>query len=383
MPMKVLVLCYEYPPLGGGGGRVAKTVAEQLVARGHQVRVQTAGMSHLPKHEVIHGVEVFRAYAFRRYEDRCSVAEMGYFCATSFLPTLQHCRRWQPDVIHAHFAMPTGALAWAAHRFTRTPYVITAHLGDVPGGVPEQTDRLFQIVGPMARRIWRDAAGVTAVSSFVQQLAETAYQRKVARILNGIDLSDARSAPERVGEPPHLVFVGRLNPQKCPLFLIDLLAAVKDAPWRLTLVGDGMLMPAVKQRLEDHALDDRVALPGWLAGPEVQRTLAEADLLLLPSSSEGLPVAAVEALKHGLAVLASDIPGVHDVVEDGINGYRLPVENLDVWSQHLRALLAAPQRLLEMRRASRAKASDFDLARIASEYEGVLRSAAAAAGPQP
>ena len=56
---------------------------------------------------------------------------MALYCATSFLPTLRHIREWQPDVIHAHFAVPTGALAWAVHRLTGVPYVLTAHLGDV------------------------------------------------------------------------------------------------------------------------------------------------------------------------------------------------------------------------------------------------------------
>ena len=121
--MKILVLCYEYPPLGGGGGRVAKTVAEQLAARGHEVRVQTAGMRHLPARETIGGVDVFRTFAFRAREDRCSVPEMGLFCVTSLRPTLRHCREWKPDVIHAHFAMPTALLAWAARRRTGVPYV--------------------------------------------------------------------------------------------------------------------------------------------------------------------------------------------------------------------------------------------------------------------
>lgn len=354
---------------------MAKTVAEQLVAKGHEVRVQTAGMKHLPSHEVIEGVEIFRTHAFRRFEDRCSVPEMGYFCATSFVPTVRHCRTWKPDVLHAHFAMPTGALAWSVHRLVGIPYVITAHLGDVPGGVPEQTDRLFRRVGWLARWIWRDAAAVTAVSSFVQHLAEKAYRRKVVRILNGIDVSASTSRPNRTSTPPHLVFVGRLNPQKCPLFLMDVLAGTKDIAWKLTLVGDGTLMPAVRQKVEDHGLGDRIKLLGWIDASKVQQVLHEGDILLLPSNSEGLPVAAVEALKHGLAVVASDIPGVHDVVEHEVNGLRLPVGDLERWQLSIRELLSSPDRMLTMRQASWEKASDFDLVRIASEYETVLRSA--------
>ena len=78
----------------------------------------------------------------RRVPDTCTVPEMGLYCATSFLPALRHIRQWKPDVVHAHFAVPTGALAWAVSGLTGVPYVLTAHLGDVPGGVPDQTDTL-------------------------------------------------------------------------------------------------------------------------------------------------------------------------------------------------------------------------------------------------
>jgi glycosyltransferase involved in cell wall biosynthesis len=373
--MKILVLCYEYPPLGGGGGRVAKTVAEQLALRGHEVRVQTAGMSHLPTRETIGGVEVFRTRSFRRHEDRCSVPEMGLYCVTSFRPTLRHCHVWKPDVMHAHFAMPTGLLAWAAHRRTRVPYVLTAHLGDVPGGVPEQTDRLFRLVAPVARRVWKQAASATAVSSFVQELAEHAYGRKVELILNGIDLSDAPEPSSMVPKTRHLVFVGRFNPQKCPLFLIDALAGVQDLDWKLTMIGDGMLMNATRRQADFYKLAPRIDFTGWLAGPEVQRIVCTADVLLMPSNSEGLPVAAIEALKDGLAIAASDIPGVRDVVLDGINGVSIPAGDLIAWTVRLRALLTDDTRLAAMKRASWEKARDFDLARIATQYEQVLLAA--------
>jgi len=373
--MRILVLCYEYPPIGGGGGRVAKTVAEALVARGHEVRVQTAALGWRSLRETIGGVEIFRTASGRRAPDTCRVHEMAAYCATSFFPTLGHVRAWRPDVIHAHFAVPTGMLAWAVHRFTRTPYVVTAHLGDVPGGVPEQTDRLFRIVGPLASRVWRGAAACTAVSSFVQQLAESAYTRKIERILNGIDLSERRP-PEPPHEPRHLVFVGRLNAQKCPDFLIDLLARVAGLPWRATIIGDGPLMPLVREKVQQHRLAERIALPGWLNAGEVQRILRDADVFLLPSSSEGLPVAAIEALKHGLALLASDIPGVFDVVDSGRNGFLLPVRDLAAWTDKLRWLLAHSETLGAMRHASWEKARAFDLTAIASHYEAVLKAAA-------
>ena len=259
---------------------------------------------------------------------------MGLYAAASLLPVRQLCREWKPDVMHAHFAMPTGVLAWAVHRLTGVPYVLTAHLGDVPGGVPEQTDRLFRWIGPLAGRVWKSAAGATAVSGFVQELAERAYGRSVERVVNGIEL-DGRPREESlgIGTPPRLLFLGRLNPQKNAPFLIDALAQVSDLAWSLTMIGDGPDMAEVKARIERHGLQTRVRLAGWQPSAEVARALAEVDVLCLPSSSEGMPVAAVEALKYGLAIAASDIPGTRDVVTPGINGLTAPAGDLSAYAE--------------------------------------------------
>lgn len=374
--MKVLVLCYEYPPIGGGGGRVAQTVAEALAARGHDVRVQTAALGTRSTEETVGGVRVFRTASLRRAPDTCRVHEMGLFGITSLVPTLRHIWDWQPDVIHVHFAMPTGLLAWAVHRLTGVPYVITAHLGDVPGGVPEQTDKLFALIGPLARCVWHEAAACTSVSTFVEELATKAYRRPVTRILNGIDLSDAPASAPSPQARPHLVFLGRFNPQKRPVYLLEALSRMAAADWTLTMIGDGPVMPDVRAFLAAHpTVAERVQLCGWLKAPEVQGILAKADILCMPSSSEGLPVAAVEALKHGLAIVASDIPGVRDVVTDGLNGFRVPADDLDAYAAKLSTLVENRTQLATMKAASWTKAREFSLPTIIDAYERVLSSA--------
>ncbi|HEV7401615.1 MAG TPA: glycosyltransferase family 4 protein [Chthoniobacteraceae bacterium] len=371
--MRILVLCYEYPPIGGGGGRVAKSVAEQLVLRGHEVRVQTAALGLFSEQETINGVQVFRTASGRQSPDTCRVPEMGVYLATSLLPVLRQCTRWGPDVIHAHFAMPTGVLALAVHRLTRIPYVLTAHLGDVPGGVPEQTDRLFRYAGGVARQVWKHAAGATAVSDFVRKLAERAYERPVQRILNGVDLTHRppRPAELRAG-PRHLVFLGRLNAQKNAPLLLDALARIPGLPWRLTVIGDGPDMGALRQRIAQYWMAEKVKLAGWRNAAEVADLLNTADVLCMPSSSEGMPVAAVEALRHGLALAGTDIPGLRDVLAPGANGLTAPVGHVAAYANILRTMLTDGGKLLAFRQASWDKAADFDLPKIAAEYEAVL-----------
>ena len=373
--MKILTLCYEYPPLGGGAGRAAKSVAEGLAARGHEVRFQTGGMPHLPKFERIGGVDVYRTNSFRKREEACSVFEMGLFVLTSFLPTLHHLRAWKPDIIHAHLAVPTGALAFAASRLTGVPYVLTAHLGDVPGAVPEQTDHLFRRLGPFIRPIWKNAARISAVSEFVRQLAEQSYRREITTIFNPIDLTHCPTGPLQLGQPIRLISVGRFNPQKNFPFLIETLATVADLDWQFTIVGDGAEMKTVRAAVARCGLEKRVSLPGWRDAAEVETLLAGADIFLMPSTVEGLPVAAIEALKHGLALIGSDIGGLLEVIDDGVNGLRFPVNDRACSADCLRTLLGNPTTILRMKNASRAKVRQFDREKIAAQYERLLAAA--------
>ncbi len=371
--LRILCLNYEYPPVGGGGGRAAAQINAGLAARGHEVRVQTAGLTDLPKRESTDGVEIFRSESFRKKRDTCTVPEMALFLVTSFLPTLQHIREWKPDVIHAHFAVPTGALALVAHVFTGIPYVLTAHLGDVPGGVPQQTTGLFRFVQPFTVPIWKRAAAITAVSTFVANLAEHAYHRRPTVIPNGIRLAPRPTI--EVHNPVRILWVGRLSEQKNPVLAVKSLALLRDLPWSLEIIGDGPLRPDLVTTIQELRLEDRVRVRGWLDSSAVADTMSASDILLMTSHSEGLPMVAIEALNHGLAIVSTDIPGVADVIEDGTNG-SVAAPNPDALGTALRALIGDPIRLASFREAAANAAGRFEVTAIVDSYEEVLVTAA-------
>jgi glycosyltransferase involved in cell wall biosynthesis len=367
--LRILCLNYEYPPVGGGGGRIAHRINTELVRRGHAVRVQTAGLKHLSAHEVVEDVEVFRTESFRKKEDTCTVPEMALYLLTSFLPTLRHIRKWNPHVIHVHFAVPTGALACTASLFTGMPYVLTAHLGDVPGGVPEQTAGLFRLVQPFTRPIWSRAAAITAVSTFVADLAERAYGRRPEVVLNGMPLGPRPSIA--IHSPPRFVLVGRLSLQKNPVLAIRALALVQNLPWVCEIIGDGPLRAEMEREARGAGIESRVQFRGWLGAADVAAAMSGADALLITSHSEGLPMAAIEALDRGLAIVSSRIGGVADVVEDGRNGFLCELTP-ESFSTALRAILSDPEKLRAKREASSAMAEHFDLSRSVDAYERLL-----------
>jgi glycosyltransferase involved in cell wall biosynthesis len=376
--VKVLVLNYEYPPVGGGGGRLCRRVCEALAERGHEVRVVTAGVGSLPRHETMAGVEVFRPRSFRRREDTCSVAEMGFYLVTAFPAANGHARRWRPDVMHAHFVVPTGVLALALKTLTGLPYVITAHLGDVPGGVPEQTGGLFRLAMPIARAVWHRAAARTAVSGHVAQLATTAFGKPGEIIPNGLP-----AIPEPPARPHgrylEAVWAGRFSIQKNPLLAVNALRAVPDAiPVRLRMIGAGPLYDEARQAAAD--LGNRITFCGWLPEERVRAIFAESDVLVMTSLHEGLPMVGVEALWHGLAILGTRIGGLADVVIENQNGALLD-SSPHAFAQALTELASNPSLLASRRAASRTLAPRFDFENSINRYETVLAQAAKPLSP--
>lgn len=370
--MRILVITHEYPPIGGGGGAAARDICRGLVRRGHEVKVLTAHYKGLPVRESDQDVDVIRLRSWRGQPFRAALPEMAAFVLASLWVGRRLTRVWQPDVVHAHFAVPAGAAAWMLSRATRIPYMLTAHLGDVPGGVPEKTDRWFRWILPFTHRIWREAARVVAVSNYTRDLALKHYDAPLDVIPNGVDISALSPAEIKLNDPPHIVFAGRFVPQKNPLLVPRVLATLKDLHWECSMLGDGALLEETRAEIAHLGLSDRVHLPGWVTPQAVLDEFARADILFMPSRSEGLPVVGVQALACGLALVVGRAGGFADLV-DG-NGFLHAPDDTNGLVSSLRSLLSNPTALLSARQKSITLAQNFDIEHVVDEYEKVLLS---------
>jgi glycosyltransferase involved in cell wall biosynthesis len=328
-------------------------------------------MRHLARREVREKVEILRPASFRRREDTCTVPEMALYVLTNVWTAVREARQWRPDILHAHFAVPTGPVAFIASLLTGIPYVLTVHLGDVPGGVPAQTDHLFRLVGPLVSPVWHRAETVTAVSRFVAGLAAKAYGVKPIVVPNGVPLVATSTVPIHSGT--RILMVGRLSIQKNPLLAIQALALVGEMDWSLDVIGDGPLRPEMEALARSEGIDDRVTVHGWQSEAQVAARMATSDILLLTSLQEGFPMVAIEALQWGLAIVSSRIGGMLDIVEEGRNGFLCELAAA-AFAERLRQLLAAPTLLNAMRRASREMAAQFDIEKTVATYESILEA---------
>ncbi len=375
--MKILVLTHEFPPVGGGGGRVAQDIVVGLAARGHEIRVLTADMAGLEPDTAIYRRASIERIAPRRKEAfRAEFGEMASYNWSAVKEGRRIIRAWHPDLIHAHFAVPAGAAAYALWKLTGVPYVLTVHLGDVPGAVPEKTDRWFKYIYPLTPPIWRAAARIVAVSEFTRQMAQQHYSVPISVIPNGVDLSALPARPivpvqtsTAIYRRARVVFAGRLMEQKNPVDLVRALAHLRHLEWDCALLGDGPLLESVRQAVMASGLAERFWLPGWVSPEQVLSEFARGDILVLPSRSEGLSVVGVQALGTGLAMVLSDVGGNLELVQDGENGFLFPVGDVDALATRLERLISNPTVLQSAQRKSREMAQKFDMAAIISQYE--------------
>lgn len=372
--MRILVLNHEYPPIGGGGGQSCKEIVEELAQRGHEIVVLTSSIKGGHKEESSTNVRVVRVASLRRYQYQVGFLGMAAFIVVSILKGFSIIKSWRPELFHVHFAVPAGISAMILHFFTGIPYLLTTHLGDVPGGVPDKTAKWFRWVFPFTIPVWKNAAKIVAVSEFTSALAIKNYRVSPIVIPNGIKLEMRENEVIKLNDPPVVIFAGRFVPQKNLSALLKILYSVRDLKWKCVMLGDGPLFQDIKFQIKSLGFSDRFQLCGWVSQNEVSSNLKKSDILLMPSLSEGLSVVGIQALAAGLAILANNVGGFCDLVFNNQNGFLASTQDTNSLSNALREYLSEPEKLLNARLSSLEIVKRFNIKNVVNHYENAFFS---------
>ena len=374
--MRVLMINYELPPIGGGGGKATLNLAANFVRRGHQVAVLTSHFRGLPRRETIQGARILRAPVLRRHADRCSPLELLSFTAAGTLAGLWLAATFRPHVVLAFFAFPSGPVALATRRLLGKPYVVSLRGSDVPR--PEiGSSALSPFLRLALRRVCGSASAVTAVSGGLRSAALAAAPGlDVLVIPNGVDLDRFRPAED--SRPPgrvRLLYVGRLREFKGVRILLSAFASMArraEQAVELHLVGDGPDRATLERLSSRLGITERVRFHGWVAYARITDFYHRADCLVLPSFVEGMPNVVLEAMACGLPVVGTDVAGTRELIRDGEEGRLVPRRNAEALGAALLQLVSDTKLRRRMGRCARERALEFSWQKAGDQYLDIL-----------
>jgi N-acetyl-alpha-D-glucosaminyl L-malate synthase BshA len=365
--LRIGISCY---PTLGGSGALATELGKALAVRGHEVHFIVSGLPFRLGPEAdaenlyIHEVET-ATYPVLRSEphDLALAAKMA-----------DVIRHHDLDILHVHYAVPFAVCAFLARVMLgehRVRVVTTLH----------GTDITILAQDPLLRDAIRlgieQSHVVTAVSQhLIDQTEEWFHPRcPIVKVYNFVDTNVFRRAPSPAwrrrlaqGGEKVLAHISNFRAVKRIPDVLDIFCRVRERiPAKLMLVGEGPDLDRARRIVQTCGLERDVAFLG--KREDVASLLSAADLFLLPSEQESFGLAALEAMACGVPVVASRAGGLPEVVQDGRNGYLLPIGDTQAMAMRALELLAERDRWEAFSRAARERSEEFSAPAQVSRYE--------------
>ena len=322
--MRILQIAPFYPPHVGGIEFHVEALSRQLVEGGHEVVVYTSRVPKTTRSETVHGVQV------------CRFAAPLLPLNNPFMPglLLALLRSGGFDVVHTHGHFQTSStFAVLSNVFRRRPMVLTCHGAILEyKGWKRAVEVIFnRSIGRWTLRSVDRVVALTPTQADILQALGAPLEKTVVipswvempRADSRVDGEGFRMAHRLVGKKV-VLFVGRLLPVKGLNYLME---AAKQAEIKPTVViigdeapGYAGCLESLLQQVKRLELEERVLFLGRFAREDLEAAYEAADLFVLPSLGEGLPMVLLEAMAHGKCAVGTDVPGNRDVIKDGWNG---------------------------------------------------------------
>lgn len=363
---RLLLASYYYPPSIGGLERQSHLLARELVRRHHSVRVISARLPGFESYEEIDGVQVERVSPGRGSRWR----KMATYLAGLSTRVLEH--RARVDVLQVQQALYPAAAMSVLSLPLRLPLVVRNSGSGHHGAVNVMSSLPLGSFG--LRLIARRAQMVSLSDEMTEEMRNAGFER-VVHIPNGVEIPPPVSGTERAIARERLslkgavaVYMGRLATEKGLDLLLRAWSEL-DAPVTLLLIGDGPERERLKREVDDRpSLANRIRFTGNVT--PLRSVLAAADLFVLPSESEGISNALLEAMALGLPSVATAVDGNREVLRDQTVGLLVPQGDPHAFGDAVVELISNSERARAIGRAARAHVeSHYSVEKMVDAYE--------------
>ncbi len=377
--LKILIINYEFPPLGGGGGVATMDLALEWVKTA-RVDVLTSWFKGLPHYERVNGINVYRVpIFFRKSRDAASFLSMLSYLPFGFFKGLRLCLKDRYDVINTHFAVPSGPLGFALGLIFRIPNVLSLHGGDIYDPSKRMSPHRSLFWRNVVRFIMNRADRIIAQSSNTRDNALKYYApRKEVGIIplafHPPPLSGAKRAALGLGKNEFLLItIGRLIKRKAIDHMIRALDAIPDARLRLLVLGDGPEREYLESLARELGLDNRIVFTGYVTEQQKFDFIEVSNVFISTSLHEGFGIVFMEAMYCGLPIICSNHGGQVDFLENEENALLVDVGDVGGYARSIRRFIEDDGLYRRCSKNNRLKVKDFYAATVAGRYTDIYR----------
>jgi glycosyltransferase involved in cell wall biosynthesis len=375
---KLLMLNYEFPPLGGGGGRVSLSLAKGFREEGYHVDVITSKYDGLPEFENADGINVYRVPILGRKEKQTATfLSMLSFLFTGFICGRKLCARNEYRFINTHFVIPTGPLGFVLSKMFRLKNILSIHGGDIYDPSKNSSPHNSFYLRTIVRFLLNQSFKTVAQSSNTKQNAVRYYQPK--RQIDIIPLSyepyhfmtRSRSEIGLKKEKIYLISVGRVIKRKGFDYLIKSLGFL-DEDIELLIVGDGTEKHKLYQLSQLLGIDNRVHMLGEVSEEMKFQYLYVSDLYVLSSLHEGFGIVLQEAMQVGLPIVSTNHGGQVDLIEQNVNGLLVNTCDAESLSNAIKKVLSDNDLAQRMSINNKNALTKYNIKNIIKQYLDLL-----------
>lgn len=326
--MRILMLNYEYPPIGGGAGNATYYILKEFSKR-EDIEVDLVTSSptdNFEQEQMGDNIRIYKLPVNKKEIHYWSQKEIISYSWKAYKLMKKLRGSVDYDLIHAFFGIPCGGIAYKFRR--EIPYIVSLRGSDVPG-FDERFSLQYVFLRPILRRIWRNASAVVANSEWLKELAlKTDKNADIDIIHNGINIEDFKPGNSNSDEFVILT-VARLIRRKGIDDLIRAIPAVvkEDQNIKLKIIGEGNMESELKELAQRLGVSKYIEFLGYVPHEELPDHYSFSDVFVLPSKNEGMPNAVLEAMASGLPIITTDAGGSKELI-DG-NGIIIKIEDPD------------------------------------------------------